>query len=64
MSRLQRAERRGAKKPPDTRPFIRDSRRPFEGPVEKATINEIFKEVHRILKPGGRFIMDIPSKKR
>ena len=39
MSRLQRAERRGAKKPPDTRPFIRDSRRPFEGPVEKATIN-------------------------
>ena len=32
--------------------------------LEKATINEIFKEVHRILKPGGRFIMDIPSKKR
>lgn len=32
--------------------------------LEPATISEIFKEVHRILKPGGRFIMDIPSKKR
>ncbi len=28
------------------------------------TIREIFGEVHRILKPGGRFIFDIPSKKR
>lgn len=32
--------------------------------LDKTTISEIFKEVHRILKPGGRFIMDIPSKKR
>lgn len=39
MSRLKRAERRGAKKPPDTRPFIRDARRPFEGPAEKAVVN-------------------------
>lgn len=27
-------------------------------------IRQIFKEVHRILKPGGHFIMDIPSQKR
>jgi len=32
--------------------------------LDKTTIGEIFKEVHRILKPGGRFIFDIPSKKR
>jgi len=32
--------------------------------LDRATIEEIFKEVHRILKPGGRFILDIPSRKR
>lgn len=32
--------------------------------LDLATIRQIFDEVHRILKPGGSFIMDIPSKKR
>ena len=32
--------------------------------LNPATVEGIFKEVHRILKPGGRFIIDIPSKKR
>lgn len=32
--------------------------------LPEATVGEIFKEASRILKPGGRFIMDIPSKKR
>lgn len=32
--------------------------------LEPAVIEGIFREVHRILKPGGRFIFDIPSKKR
>ena len=32
--------------------------------LEPAVIEGIFREAHRILKPGGRFIFDIPSKKR
>lgn len=32
--------------------------------LDEAVVKDIFKEIHRILKPGGRFIMDIPSKKR
>lgn len=32
--------------------------------LDEATIQQIFDEAWRILKPGGRFIMDIPSKKR
>jgi len=32
--------------------------------LDEATIQQVFREVHRILKPGGRFIMDIPSRKR
>ena len=32
--------------------------------LDPAFVAEIFKEVHRILKPGGRFVFDIPSKKR
>lgn len=32
--------------------------------LDEETIQQIFDEVWRILKPGGRFIFDIPSKKR
>lgn len=32
--------------------------------LDEATIQQIFDEAYRILKPGGRFILDIPSKKR
>lgn len=32
--------------------------------LDEATIQQIFDEACRILKPGGRFIIDIPSKKR
>lgn len=32
--------------------------------LDEATILQIFDEACRILKPGGRFILDIPSKKR
>lgn len=32
--------------------------------LDTRTIDDIFDEVYRILKPGGRFIFDIPSKKR
>ena len=32
--------------------------------LDKQTVKEVFNEVYRILKPGGRFIMDIPSEKR
>ncbi|MBQ0021880.1 MAG: class I SAM-dependent methyltransferase [Prevotellaceae bacterium] len=32
--------------------------------LDEQTIQGIFDEVYRILKPGGRFIFDIPSKKR
>jgi ubiquinone/menaquinone biosynthesis C-methylase UbiE len=32
--------------------------------LDEDTIRQIFQEVYRILKPGGRFIFDIPSKKR
>ncbi len=32
--------------------------------LEPTVIEGIIREVHRILKPGGRFIFDIPSKKR
>lgn len=32
--------------------------------LDAETISKIFAEVHRILKPGGRFILDIPSRKR
>lgn len=32
--------------------------------LDAETIGKIFAEVHRILKPGGRFILDIPSRKR
>ena len=32
--------------------------------LEPAVIEGIFREVRRILKPGGRFIFDVPSKKR
>ncbi len=32
--------------------------------LEPAVIERIFREAHRILKPGGRFIFDIPSEKR
>ena len=32
--------------------------------LDDATIRQIFDEVYRILTPGGRFIFDIPSKKR
>ncbi len=32
--------------------------------LKPAVIEGIFREAHRILKPGGRFIFDIPSKRR
>lgn len=32
--------------------------------LDVETISRMFEEVHRILAPGGRFIFDIPSKKR
>lgn len=32
--------------------------------LDETTIQQIFDEVYRILKPGGRFIFDIPSKRR
>lgn len=32
--------------------------------LDKDTIRQIFDEVYRILRPGGRFIIDIPSRKR
>ena len=32
--------------------------------VDEDTVKQVFDEVHRILKRGGRFILDIPSKKR
>ncbi len=32
--------------------------------LDEDTIQQIFDEAYRILKPGGRFIFDIPSKKR
>ena len=32
--------------------------------LEPEVIERIFREVSRILKPGGRFIFDVPSKKR
>lgn len=32
--------------------------------LDEETIRAIFAEVQRILKPGGRFIFDIPSRKR
>lgn len=32
--------------------------------MDEDTVRQVFDEVHRILKPGGRFILDIPSKKR
>lgn len=32
--------------------------------LDRNFISDIFREVHRILKPGGRFIFDIPSGER
>lgn len=32
--------------------------------VDEQTVRQVFDEVYRILRPGGRFIFDIPSKKR
>ena len=32
--------------------------------IDNETIKQVFDEVHRILKPGGRFIFDIPSNRR
>lgn len=32
--------------------------------LEPTVIEAIFREMHRILRPGGRFIFDIPSEKR
>lgn len=32
--------------------------------VDEDTVRRVFDEVHRILKRGGRFILDIPSEKR
>ena len=32
--------------------------------LEPTAIEKIFREAHRILRPGGRFIFDIPSEKR
>ena len=32
--------------------------------LDEATVKQIVDEAHRILKPGGRFIFDLPSSKR
>lgn len=32
--------------------------------LDEATISQIIDEAHRLLRPGGRFIVDIPSRKR
>lgn len=32
--------------------------------IDGETIRDVFDEVYRILKPGGRFIFDIPSRRR
>ena len=32
--------------------------------IDDQTVKEVFEEVHRLLRTGGRFIFDIPSKKR
>ena len=32
--------------------------------IDEQTFRQVFDEVYRLLRPGGRFIFDIPSKKR
>jgi ubiquinone/menaquinone biosynthesis C-methylase UbiE len=32
--------------------------------IDEQTVRQVFDEVYRVLRPGGRFIFDIPSKKR